>query len=210
MKLVHGAVQGWPLRPAERWTSHEKWGGKSASRMARQHAPMITWGSIASVAHTHSVRPTHRGCFLPVRYLSVSLANFGGPREQVVLSHSLSYHRQHMFVLFRSCKHMLCIDSACVCTCVSKSPCNILLACPIACLGSRCIGLSFHCDLCATISSSVQKKGEIILHWQTDSLTTVSALTPIEKGPLEVCLFWAKRKSFFMGFLNTTRFLGRN
>lgn len=67
----------------------------------------------------------------------LTLANFGGPREQVVLSHSLSYHTQHIFVLQRSCKHMFCIDSASVCTCMSKSLCNVLGLCVLHVLGNE-------------------------------------------------------------------------
>lgn len=144
--------------------------------------------------------------FPPIMLLvCLTLANFGGPREQVVLFAGSTY---------------LCFSdpvSTCsvwilhvCCTFMSKSLCNILVVCVLHGLGMNCIRLSFHCDLCVTISSSAQKKREIILLWQTDSLTTVSALIPMEKSSPEVCLFWAKRKSFFMGLLKTTRFLGRN
>lgn len=139
--LVHGAAQVWPLHPTESWTSHENRGGRIS--LTYGTGSTLPWSceealySITSVAHTNGVRPTLRGCFLPVLYSSLSLANVGGPSKQVVLSHLLSYHKQRRLVLFRSFKCMVCMDSACGCACMARSLCSIFIVCVLHVLRSQ-------------------------------------------------------------------------
>lgn len=90
---------------------------ESASHMAqatRSHdhvgKPFVALHQLLTpiVSDQHTVFPP----IMPL--VCLTLANSGGPREQVVLSHPLSYHRQHIFVLFRSCKHVLYRFCMCV------------------------------------------------------------------------------------------------
>lgn len=185
---MHGATQVWPLHPTGSWTSHENWGGRIS--LTYGTGSTLPWSceealySITSVAHTNGVRPTLRGCFLTVLYLSLSPANVGGPSKQVVLSHLLSYCRQCRLVLFRSFKCMVCMDSACGCACMARSLCNIFIVCVLHVLRCQMSWIVLPLwSLCYNfVICSEKKKSKIIVLWQTDSLATVSALISLEKA----------------------------
>jgi len=67
---------------------------------------------------------------------------------------------QHIFVLFRSCEHLFCIESACVCTCMSKSLSNILIVCVSHVLGNEmCWAVPPLWSLCYNFLICSEKKG---------------------------------------------------
>ena len=104
----------WHLHSVWSWTSHENRGGRisltygTGSTLPRSCEETLY--RTASVARTNSSRPILTEGFLPLFCYCLTVTDFGGPSKEVVLSHLLSYEKQWIFLLFRSCKSLLCID----------------------------------------------------------------------------------------------------
>lgn len=137
-RLVHGAVRVWALHPAERWTSRENGGGRTSlthgtgNMLPRSCEEALC--SSASVAHAHSVRPTHRECFLPLCYLSDSLQQILEGQGNKSSCHICSATTGSMYLCFSD---PVSTCSVCVSTCMSKSLCNILFVCLLHVLGNE-------------------------------------------------------------------------